>query len=1061
RDERQYMPHQRRARARRHVTNNNHSSSSSSSSNNNNNNKPANKSAIKPDFKVSAVVGQNVILNCAMQFRNGVETSYVVNWSKWGEKLPIYIWYAGYPPHTAPEYESRVSRIGQASLNLSQVHESDQGLYRCKIHYIDRLPSDDTDNNGTWVYLDVQAPPHFTRTPPAVSYVRAGEQLVLPCQADSTPPPTIRWLRNNQVIEDTASGPVYVRPASNELVIESVHVGQTTGDYVCQASNSEGTVEATASVQMAVPPIITHAPSNQTRLEGDRVEFMCRARALPPNITYEWLHEGTPIDASRAALEGRVARRPDGALVIGSVVAQDAGKYTCRASNGFTHDSVYPTATSTVGTNAPATMSHTRHAERSSWLEVEYPARVTYSPALQYLPLGMPGIIRCHVASSPALNYVTWTFNDDPLDTKLSRDFEELRNGSLLVRQAGHAHAGKYRCTPFNIHASGGSSLPMEVRVEPAPEFVMRPKEYYRVVNGSLARLPCDATGSPRPSISWRRHTILAPPLIDGASSASGQAGDDSSLFHVTPLDPKRTEVRDSHLIIRGVHKGDFGRYDCVVENDVATLISSTMLYVDETTPHAPTHLVVATSAWSATLKWDAGYDGGFEQTFTIYYRPALVATSLDEDRAHTDESLLLLSQVPATTATSQQQVHQWTSINVVPPGANKFTIQNLAHSTWYEFYVQPSNQLGNGTRSRIVHARTGRATRGTLTSPTRSHQLLHNESSSRSTDSEYEAVSLASVEQNNASVTHIDHNADEDDDAQPDPSAVLGSDPNAPVTAVLDTPLTDESTLYSVTPADGETATTLQHNSSNHSVSRSSSNTNSLDSNTNLSSLMNTSSISNSNSDDPNALTDSSSNSDTADQTHTSFVIGRLANPVNSGLKLAAPRNVTIMKVAQGWVVSWIAPDSVMSSDSKHEVAFYSVECREKGDKWRQIGPPVKETSFLVKDLKPGVEYFFRVVASSVLGTGEASDEIAFLLPDNRKKPGGAQALAAGVVGGILFFIAMIVLSVCTVKMCNERRRRRAEKAAYVMMACPVMDRHNDHTGPTFPPGAPLIVNN
>lgn len=38
-------------------------------------------------------------------------------------------------------------------------------------------------------------------------------------------------------------------------------------------------------------------------------------------------------------------------------------------------------------------------------------------------------------------------------------------------------------------------------------------------------------------------------------------------------------------------------------------------------------------------------------------------------------------------------------------------------------------------------------------------------------------------------------------------------------------------------------------------------------------------------------------------------------------------------------------------------------------------------------------------------------------------------KAIAAGVVGGILFFIAAIVLSVCTVKICNERKRRKAEK--------------------------------
>lgn len=39
------------------------------------------------------------------------------------------------------------------------------------------------------------------------------------------------------------------------------------------------------------------------------------------------------------------------------------------------------------------------------------------------------------------------------------------------------------------------------------------------------------------------------------------------------------------------------------------------------------------------------------------------------------------------------------------------------------------------------------------------------------------------------------------------------------------------------------------------------------------------------------------------------------------------------------------------------------------------------------------------------------------------------SKAITAGVVGGILFFIAAIVLSVCAVKICNKRKRRKAEK--------------------------------
>jgi hypothetical protein len=68
-------------------------------------------------------------------------------------------------------------------------------------------------------------------------------------------------------------------------------------------------------------------------------------------------------------------------------------------------------------------------------------------------------------------------------------------------------------------------------------------------------------------------------------------------------------------------------------------------------------------------------------------------------------------------------------------------------------------------------------------------------------------------------------------------------------------------------------------------------------------------------------------------------------------------------------------------------------------------------------------------VFAYSLLGTGTGSDELRFDVPGSLTRLSRDKTIAAGVVGGILFFIAAIVLSVCMVKLCNERKRRKAEK--------------------------------
>lgn len=123
-------------------------------------------------------------------------------------------------------------------------------------------------------------------------------------------------------------------------------------------------------------------------------------------------------------------------------------------------------------------------------------------------------------------------------------------------------------------------------------------------------------------------------------------------------------------------------------------------------------------------------------------------------------------------------------------------------------------------------------------------------------------------------------------------------------------------------------------------------------------------------------------------------------------------------------------SPSSSSSSGSTNsQASVYFLEFREKGSAWQSLASS-RERSILLKDLKPGSEYRFRVFAQTFSGLkGSPSPELKYLIPDNRRKPGSTQALSAGVVSGILFFIACIVIAVCAVNMCNKRRKKRAEK--------------------------------
>lgn len=94
------------------------------------------------------------------------------------------------------------------------------------------------------------------------------------------------------------------------------------------------------------------------------------------------------------------------------------------------------------------------------------------------------------------------------------------------------------------------------------------------------------------------------------------------------------------------------------------------------------------------------------------------------------------------------------------------------------------------------------------------------------------------------------------------------------------------------------------------------------------------------------------------------------------------------------------------------------------------------------MKNLVGGRTYYFQVFANSATNYG-ASDEVKFPVPARVKH----KAITAGVVGGILFFIVAIILSICAVKICNKRKRRKQEKG--MVKDVPLVEKsliYNEH---------------
>ncbi|XP_049281278.1 protein turtle isoform X2 [Anopheles funestus] len=758
---------------------------------------------------ITAILGESVVFNCHVDFPGEHPVPYVLQWEKKvsekGQEIPIFIWYESYPTHSGEGYEGRVSRVppnstfGAASLNLTDIRESDQGWYECKVVFLNRPPKQ--HKNGTWFHLDVHAPPRFSVTPEDIIYVNLGDSIILNCQADGTPTPEILWYKDANPVDPSST--VGIFNDGTELRISTIR-HEDIGDYTCIARNGEGQVSHTARVIIAGGAVIMVPPTNQTKLEGEKVQFTCEAKAMPGNVTVRWFREGSPV-REVAALETRVTIRKDGSLIINPVSADDSGQYTCEVSNG-------------IGEPQSA----------SAYLNIEYPAKVTFTPTIQYLPFRLAGVVQCYIKANPPLQYVTWTKDKRLLEPYQTKDIVIMNNGSLLFTRVNQNHQGRYTCTPYNAQGTQGSSGHMEVLVRKPPAFTVEPDPLYQRKVGESVEMHCDAQeaeGTSKPNIQWQRR--------------DGQ-----------PLQKNRVRINNGNITIENLRRSDFGYYQCVASNEVATIVSATQLVIEGTQPHAPYNLSGSATEFSVTLAWMPGYSGGpdYKQDYTIWYREAGVS--------------------------------EWSTIPVTPSGSTQVTINRLSPGTTYEFQVIGKNALGDGMMSKVITIRT-------LDIDSYKHILF--------------------------------------------PTDSTGSTFFPPV-----------------------------------------------------------------------------------------------FRP--TGPKPGQPRNVTVVEIPNGFLISWQVP-----LERAHLVQFYTIKYRTDAQ-WKtlnrgQIRP--EETSYLVKNLVGGRTYYFRVLANS-LKSYETSEEIKFPVPARVKH----KAITAGVVGGILFFIVAIILSICAVKICNKRKRRKQEKELNMVTA-------------------------
>ncbi|XP_041734387.1 roundabout homolog 2 isoform X3 [Coregonus clupeaformis] len=334
--------------------------------------------------------------------------------------------------------DDRISMRG-GKLMISHTRKSDAGMYVCVgTNMVGERDSDPAE-------LVVYERPVLMRRP--VNQVVMEEETVdFLCEVHGDPAPTVRWRREEG---ELPRGRFEIR-SDNSLRLTRVR-GEDEGTYTCMSENSVGKTEASAMLQVHVPPQITIKPQDQISAQGRSVTFRCGTRGNPSPAIF-WKKEGSQMllfPGQPLSQSGRYSVSMSGELSITDVHLEDSGYYICQAIS----------VAGSVLTKA--------------LLEVEggpsdrVPPIIRQGPANQTLALGSIAQLQCHAIGGPSLRIV-WEKDGERIVGDNPR-MTLMENGTLQITNVEDTDSGMYTCVVLSATGESSWSGTLTMREDGAP----------------------------------------------------------------------------------------------------------------------------------------------------------------------------------------------------------------------------------------------------------------------------------------------------------------------------------------------------------------------------------------------------------------------------------------------------------------------------------------------------------------------------------------------------------------------------------------------------------------
>ncbi|XP_077188775.1 hemicentin-1 isoform X2 [Paroedura picta] len=383
-----------------------------------------------------------------------------------GNPLPVITWYKDNRPLASTASISFLNRGQIVEIEGAQI--SDTGIYKCTVVNAAGMAE-------LFYSLQVHVPPTISGNSEMVTVV-VNNPVRLECEARGIPVPILTWLKDGSPVSSVSNG-LQILSGGRILALTSAQISDT-GRYTCVAVNAAGEKQRDIDLTVHVPPNIMGNEQNVSVLVGELIELHCQSSSIPPP-TLDWMKDGRPL----LKKPGLSITAGGSVLKIEGAQAQDAGRYTCEATN-------------VAG-----------KTEKNYNVNVWVPPSIYSSDILTQLSVIEGNLISMICESSglppPALS---WRKNGSPLLIDPTGRIRVLSGGrQLQISIAEKSDAASYVCVASNVAGVARKEYILQVYVRPTILDNDSQPSDVTVTRGNDISLECKTDGTPRPAVTWMK----------------------------------------------------------------------------------------------------------------------------------------------------------------------------------------------------------------------------------------------------------------------------------------------------------------------------------------------------------------------------------------------------------------------------------------------------------------------------------------------------------------------------------------------------------------------------